>query len=58
MLKSSLFQIFWSLGISIRISKIQEKYYFKWNMIDNAKIALIAGFVTVVVLSIVLVVMR
>ena len=58
MLKSSLFQIFWSLGISIRISKIQEKYYFKWNMIDNAKIALITGFVIVVALSVVMVVIR
>ena len=41
-----------------KISKIEEKYQFSWLNVDNAKIALITGFVIVVVLSVVLFIFR
>ena len=41
-----------------KISKIEEKYQFRWLNVDNAKIALITGFVIVVVLSVSLFIFR
>jgi hypothetical protein len=41
-----------------KISKIEEKYQFSGLNVDNAKIALITGFVIVVVLSVVLFIFR
>jgi hypothetical protein len=47
-----------SLDVSRKISKIEEKYQFSGLNVDNAKIALITGFVIVVVLSVVLFIFR
>ena len=40
------------------MSKIEGKYQFEWLSVDNAKIALIAGFMIVVILSVVVVIVR